>query len=334
MREALEAMTSGSGRWIEDWDAPAEACRSDVAALSGVPEASVALLPAISVGAALVAAGLGPTDEVVVPSDEFTSILFPLLAARAGGATVREVPFAELASAVGPRTTLVAASLVQMQTGRRADLRGLLDACERVDARVLLDATQALPFLDAAEDLGRIDYVLTHAYKHLLCPRGVAFMFVRRDRLEGLLPLAANWRAADRPYERFFGGPLTLGPGARRFDVSLAWLSWVGARESLRLLREWQAQGSLDSVRQRADRLADSARQVLRGRGCGASSGAESTLVCLAVSDRAAARAALERAGVRAAIRGDAVRLSVHVWNDEADIDRAVAALAPHLAHG
>ena len=36
---------------------------------------------------------LGPGDEVVVPADEFTSSLFPLLVAKDRGAVVREVPF-------------------------------------------------------------------------------------------------------------------------------------------------------------------------------------------------------------------------------------------------
>ena len=85
----------------------------------------VALLPAVSVGVGLVAAALGPGDEVVVPVDEFESVLFPLLVAEQRGAVVRRVPFGELADAIRPSTTLVAFSLVQMQTGLRADLAAI-----------------------------------------------------------------------------------------------------------------------------------------------------------------------------------------------------------------
>ena len=49
------------------------------AALVGTTSDRVALLPAVSVGVGYVAARLGPTDEVVVPAHEFTSVLFPLL---------------------------------------------------------------------------------------------------------------------------------------------------------------------------------------------------------------------------------------------------------------
>jgi selenocysteine lyase/cysteine desulfurase len=182
MQTALDAWAGGETDWITDWDRPAEATRADFAALAGVPDANVALIPAVSVGAGWVAATLGPGDEVVAPDDEFTSLLFPLLVAAERGVRVREVPFIEFADAVDARTRLVATSLVQMQTGRRADLPSIKAAAERVEARVLLDATQALPFMRPGEDLNGVDYVLVHAYKHLLCPRGVAFMVVREDR--------------------------------------------------------------------------------------------------------------------------------------------------------
>ena len=42
-------------------------------------------------------------------------------------------------------------------------------------------------------------------------------------------------------------------------------------------------------------------------------------------------RAALEAAGIRAAVRGDAIGFSLHVWNDAADVDRAVEAIRQFL---
>ncbi|CAN5570319.1 aminotransferase class V-fold PLP-dependent enzyme [soil metagenome] len=318
---ALAAWASGTADWIGDWDRPAEEARADFATLVSVPEADVALLPTVSVGVGWVAQTLRPGDEVIVPADEFTSTLFPFLVSERRGVVVREVGIAELADAVGPRTTLVATSLVQMQTGLRADLAAIREATDRVGARLLLDATQALPFLVPGEELSNVDYVLAHGYKHLLCPRGATFMVVRTDRQDGLEPQSANWRAADEPYGRYFEGPLTLGPGARRFDVSLAWHSWVGARVSLQLLRQWQAAGALDEVWARA-------RALARGAGL---PGAESTLVCVPVGDPDGARTALAEAGIRASVRGSAVRLSVHVWNTDEDAQLALAALAPFM---
>src|SRR4029450_13871694 len=93
-----------------------------------------------------------------------------------------------------------------------------------------------------------IDYLLCAAYKHLLSPRGVAFMYVARERWNAVEPILANWRSARDPYNNYVGGGLDLAPTAARFDVSLAWFSWVGASESLRLLAAWRRQGLLPEV--------------------------------------------------------------------------------------
>ncbi|MCI0582533.1 MAG: aminotransferase class V-fold PLP-dependent enzyme [Chloroflexi bacterium] len=315
MRE--DAWNAGSANWIEDWDKAGERGRAAFAALLGVDPGRVALLPATSVGVGLVAAELATDDDVVVPADEFTSVLFPLLVARDRGVPVREVDFERLVDEIRPGTTLVACTLVQMQTGRTAPIRAIVERAAEVGARVLLDATQGTPFVALGDLVDRIDYILVSAYKHLLCPRGVAFMALRPDHVGRLAPINANWRAADRPYGRFFGGPLTLAPHAAMYDVSLAWLPWLGAAESLEPLVRWRAEGALEEPVRLARRLAE---------GLGLEWGG-SSLVCAPIDDPDAARATLASVRIRASFRGTGLRLSTHVYNDDADVDRAIEAL-------
>jgi selenocysteine lyase/cysteine desulfurase len=322
LRAALDAWTGGTANWIEDWDKVGERGRVAFAALLGIEPSRVALLPSTSAGVGIVAAGLTADDEVVVPGDEFTSVLFPLLVARDRGVRVREVAFEGLVEAIGPGTTLVACTLVQMQTGRTAPIRAIVERAAEVGARVLVDTTQGTPFVPLDDLAERIDYLVCSGYKHLLCPRGVAFMALRGDHVGRVAPILANWRAADRPYGRFFGGPLTLAPDAAMYDVSLAWLPWLGAAESLELLVEWQAAGALQEPLRLAHDLAT---------GLGLPWGG-SSLVCAPIHDGGRARAALAAARIRASFRGTGIRLSTHVYNDDADVDRAVKALTPVVA--
>ncbi|HEV8489875.1 MAG TPA: aminotransferase class V-fold PLP-dependent enzyme [Candidatus Limnocylindrales bacterium] len=318
---AIRAWQAGTADWMEDWDRPTDRARDDFASLIGVEANEIAMIPAASVGAGLVAAQLRPGDEVVVPVDEFTSTLFPILVAGERGAVVREVPFEAVDESVGPATRLVAFSLVQMQTGRVADIGAILGAAERAGAQVLVDATQGIPAFDLAPYMARIDYLVCAAYKHLLCPRGTAFLRVRSDRWPEVEALNANWHAAPDAFGRYFGGPLTLADDARRFDVSRAWFPWVGATESLRLLAEWSRAGVLDEVRRLARGLA--ARLDVPWPGA--------SLVCAPIANAEAARAGLRAAGVRASVRGTAIRFAVHVYNTDADLDRAAEAIAPFM---
>jgi selenocysteine lyase/cysteine desulfurase len=232
---------------------------------------------------------------------------------------VRQVPFAEVVPSIGDGTTLVALSLVQMQTGRIADLDGICRRAGAVGARVFIDATHALPFVPVAAHIADIDFLVCHAYKHMLGARGTGFLYVRPDRVGDLLPSYASWHGAPDKWTRFFGGPLTLADDASRFDVSLAWLPWQATLESTRLIAKWCRDGTLAEPLELAARLARALGQEPTG----------SSLVCVPIPDPEPVRAALETAGIRAAVRGDAIRFSLHVWNDEADVDRAVEAIKP-----
>jgi selenocysteine lyase/cysteine desulfurase len=227
-----------------------------------------------------------------------------------------------LVEAITPGTSLVALSLVQMQTGKVLPIQQIVERAEAVGARVLLDATHGIPFVRLDDVIDRIDYVAVAAYKHLLCPRGVAFLVVRDDHVGRLPPIFANWRASDAPYSHFFGRPLAFADGAARYDVSFGWITWLGAAESLELLADWHVAGALDEpvalARDLADRLG-----IEWGGG---------TLVCPMIDDADRVRAALSEHRIKAAFRGTALRLSTHVYNDVADVERAVSAIASLVA--
>jgi len=322
MRDAEDAWRAGTGVWVE-WDKEAERARTAFGRLMKVAPARVALLPSVSVGMGVVSAALQPGDRVVAPAAEFRSVLYPLLVARDRGVELVEIEDVDrLIDAITPGTALVAISLVQMQTGRVLPVREIVDRAEAVGARVLLDATHGVPFVDLDAVINRVDYNLVHAYKHLLCPRGVAFMVLREDHVGPLPPIVSSWRASDNPYTQFFGGPLTLADGAAQYDASLSWHPWVGAAQSLELLVQWQEAGVLDEPVALARSLADRLGIAWGG----------ATLVCPPIDDADRVRAALEEYRIKAAFRGTAIRFSTHVYNDEADVEKAAAAIGPLVA--
>lgn len=321
MREAEAAWQAGTASWVE-WDRQAERARVAFGRLIGAPGSRVALVPSVSTGIGVVAADLAPGDRVVVPALEFRSVLYPLLVARERGVEIVEVDDVDrLLEAITPGTKLVALSLVQMQTGRVLPIREVVERAEAEGAQVLLDATHGVPFVRLDDVIDRIDYVAVAAYKHLLCPRGVAFLVVRDDHIGRLPPILANWRSSNAPYSHFFGGPFALAEGAARYDVSFGWITWLGAAESLELLVEWQDSGALEEpvtlARSLAERLG-----IEWGGG---------TLVCPPIDNADRVRATLAKHRVKAAFRGTGLRLSTHVYNDDGDVDRAWVAIGPLL---
>lgn len=309
---ALDGWNHGTADFQAEWEPAGERSRELFARLIGAPVDEIALMPTVSVGVGLIAASLQPGSQVLVPQEEFASVAVPMFAAQAAGhTTVREVPFADLAREITPGTTLVALSLVRAQSGETADLGPILAAARQHGAQVLLDTTHATPFVSVKEHLDGIDYLICHGYKHLLCPRGVGFLYIKRSRWDTVTPYMANWRSVNRSY----GGELTLAPNASRFDVSLAWHAWVGAVPALELLVEWNEDGTLAEAKALADRLAMGLELPKPG----------GSLVCVRVPDPEAAAAGLAAAGIKCAPRGDFIRLTPHVYNTPEEIDRAIA---------
>ncbi len=146
-------------------------------------------------------------------------------------------------------------------------------------------------------------------------------MVIRPEHREWIGAWNANWRSTPDPYGTFFGGPLDLADGAAAFDVSLAWLPWVGAAVSLGLLREWSAEGWLEGPRRLAEDLASGLDVPWYG----------SSIVCAPITDVDAATRAIAASGIKIGFRGGAVRLSTHVYTTPADIERAVAVIGPFV---
>lgn len=312
MQEALDDWRGGRTSW-EHWGESSEGARTAWAAMMGVPRQRVAIGATVSSFVGLLAASLPDDAHVIVPDVEFTSTLFPFLVQEARGVTVAAVPPGRLAEAIDARTDVVAFSAVQMSTGEVADLDAIVAAAKHHGTRTMLDATQAAGWLPL--DAGRFGAVVCAAYKWLMSPRGTAFMAIDDAWREDVVPHAAGWYAGAEVHSSYFGPPLRLASDARRFDTSPAWFSWVGAQPALELLNRI----GIADVYEHDVALANRFRA---GLGLEPS---DSAIVSVELADGAER---LERAGIVAALRGGRLRASWHVYNTDADVDAALAALA------
>ncbi len=299
------------------YDRSVQRARSAFARLVDVDVAQVAVGAQVSGFVGLIAASLPPGSEVLTATGDFTSLLFPFHVQQARGVIVREAPLEEIAESVTERTTLVAVSLVQSADGRLLDLPRLREACDRTGSRILLDITQAAGWLPV--EAGTVDYTVCGGYKWLLTPRGTAYLTVRPDLMDALLPLQAGWYAGEDPWQAIYGGPLRLAADARRFDLSPAWHSWVAAAPALEMLAE------IDSTALQAHSVG-LANQFRAGLGL---EPGDSAIVSLVVDDQAPE--ALRAADIAAASRAGRLRLSFHLANDEGDVAHAVTVIGPHV---
>ncbi len=319
---ALAGLHEDMGRWQSGnidalvYDDLIARSRAAYASLVGTTPDRVAILSQVSVVTGIAATLLAPGDEVLLAEEDFTSVLFPFLQAEKRGIEVRVVPLANLLDEIGPSTTLVAVSAAQSADGRVIDLDQLADLAETNNTLTYVDLTQAASWLSA--DADRFSITACGAYKWLCCPRGSGFMTVQPGIADRLTPVAAGWYAGEKPWESIYGPPLRLAQSARRFDVSPAWAAWVGAAPTLELL---------DSVGQ-ATIGAHNVSLANRLRSGLVMPESNSAIVSIELPSTGPSSADLAAAGVIVAGRAGKSRLSFHLYNTVADVDRALDVIA------
>ena len=322
-RMAGEASAGRSGRAYHDelFDL-ADRLRAGYARVLGCEASDVALTGSTTdgVNTVLSALSMGPEDEIVTSDEEHPGLLAPLgLARRRYGVSVRVVPFASLADAVGPATRLVACSHVSWVSGRVADVAALRDC----GVPVLYDGAQGVGAVPVDVEALGCDFYAGSGQKWLCGPEGSGCLYVRPARLDDLVIPWPGYGSLSDPSQAL---ELTPAERARRFDHGFpVGLRSAFALASLEVLEsagwDWVHAAAADRAAQLANRLAERGFEVWpRGR---------STLVSFEVEDPAAVVDRLAAAGVvvRSIPAHDLVRLSVGAWTSDEDIERLLAAL-------
>lgn len=320
-RAALAAELDEGRAWphFERRLALQEDLRTGYASLLNCAPEDVALTTGTSGGLGAVLAGLdiGPDDEIVTSDSEHPGLLGPLIAARHRGATVRAVPFAELANAVGPSTTLVAASHVSWLTGELAPAE-----LAELHVPVVLDGAQGAGAVPVdVQTLGCAAYAAA-GQKWLCGADGTGLLYVDPEfgeRIRTVAPTYGSFEDASR------GLDSTLLASGRRLDAALARES---VAFSLAALETLFAAG-IDALIERAADLADGLAGALAEAGYAVAGRGRGTLLAFEHPEPEQARERLAAAGVivRDLPGTPYLRVSVGAWNDESDLERLLAEL-------
>ena len=307
-------------------------------------EDDIAIVPAASYGIAVACANLplGPGQTVLLLDEEFPSVILPWRErAREAGATAVLLPRPAdddwtrvILEAIDQRTAVAALPALHWTDGALIDLARVGSRLREVGAALVVDATQSLGAMPFALDEVRPDFLVAAAYKWLLGPYSLGFLYVAPQHHQGR-PLEHNWitRVGSEDFTALtnYAGELRHHPGARRFDVGETsnFALMPMAIEALNLLLEWGVPSIAESIAALTGRLV--ARAAELGLEAVPAARRAPHYVGLrfpkGIPTELPQRLAAERVYVSVRARG-ALRVAPHVYNTEADIDRLIQAIA------
>ena len=348
---ASTALADAYHRYIDEWtetgpeyvrgEAAGDHARALVAALIGADASDVALIASVSAAAGLVAAQLGAAttgQNVVIGEREYSSNHYPWRQLANKGYDVRQVPFRtgglepdDVAARVDGGTAVVAFSGVQSSTGHRSDIRAISAIARDVGAVVFVDGTQLVGALPVGEEvLDAVDVLATPDHKFLMnAGRGLGYCYLSPEIQQRFTPINAGWKAGRVPFESFFGPTMELSATASRFDNSISWLAAIGNEAALSVFDTF----GRGEIHRRNRELADLLRASLSDVGwipvdLPEVNRSSIVSVPLAEAEPAQVVAELKRRGIVCAARDGNLRLAVHFYNHEDDVQHVTSALS------
>ncbi len=289
-----------------------------------------------------------PGDRILTAEAEYAANYVAYLqVAKRTGAVVEVIPSAPtgetspdaLAAMMDDRVKLVSITHVPTNGGLVNPAAEIGRIAKRHGALYLLDACQSVGQMpvDVAEI--QCDMLSATGRKYLRGPRGVGFLYVRESVIPTMEPpiidhFAANWTGL---------GSYELRPDARRFEN---WENNYAAKLGLGAAVDYALDIGMDAIWERVRLLADDLRRRLREtngitvRDIGQEQGGIVTFSS-DHEDSADIKQRLASQGINISVSGPSstlidstrrnlppiCRASVHYYNDEAEIDRLMAAL-------
>jgi selenocysteine lyase/cysteine desulfurase len=336
----------------EHLHAQAERVRQQVARLLNAAPEEIAITKNVSEGLNLFAASLPwePGDNVVFcPELEHPNNVFLWYNLRqTRGVEIREVlpeeghiPVHRLVEAMDQRTRLVAVSHVTFAPGFITDVELLAREARSRGVLTLIDSAQSAgSILSDVRALG-VDAAALGTQKSLLALYGLGFMYIRRDLADSLNPVYVARYGVDLgpdAHETAIGpGEIDFKPGALRFELSnYNYIGLAAVEPSLELILSIGMDRIEPHVRGLAAHLASGLLQL--GLPVAGGEPGPTLAHIVAVGESGGGRhysaddPAMNRLyehltthGVNLSIRRGVLRMSVGLYNNEADMDRVIA---------
>ncbi len=334
---------------------PIAYARKEAAVLLNAEEEEIAFITSTGMGNNKIAdaIGLKAGDNVIINDLEFPSNVLAFTSYQRKGVEIRRVEHREgrlsledFEKLIDKNTRIIAISTVQWSSGFRMDLKALTDLAEAYGAYVVVDGCQSVGALNLDVKATGIHFMVTQAHKWLFGPFGTGIMYVRKDLIQKYDPTIVESgnlykNPARQPYHHQFDLDNMTDYAIQFLDTAAKFQScsnipglW-GLNESLKCINRY----GIVNIEERIQYLVGYLIQKLKTIDFLTLVSPEeleyrSGIVLATTGDvhkDTSIMDKLSELGVGVSVRYQAccggIRMSLHFYNTEEDIDRLVAAL-------
>ena len=346
VRDAVEGWLAGwdeNGAEWDFWVERNEAFRAAVARLLHAEADDVAVTTSVSQGVSGLVSALdlrGERNRIVISEYEFPTIGQIAHAPELRGAEVVHVrpdadgsiPPERFAEAIDERTALVCCTALSYRSGHRHDVAAIAEAAHQAGALVLADSYQACGAVELdVRSLGA-DVVTGGTVKYLLGTAGLGFMWVTPEVREALVPTQTGW-FADEDIFAMSIADYSPHASARRFDAGTPPVpSLYAGVAGISLVEEAGVPAIEAHIAGLVDRLLDGLDALGATVVTPRDPRRRGPLVCIRARDVGELVETLAADRIVVSSREDKLRVALHLYNVDEDVDTLLAALTRNRA--
>ena len=335
--DAIRKFVEESSDFATTPSTPRDDGKREFAKIIGAKHGEIALVENTSIGLNIAANMLHyPHGSKIVTTDmEYVSVVYPWLTKRLDArvhyvkSTNGKISLDDMERAVDDKTVVVAISHVEYINGFRHNLRVLSEIAHEHGAYLIVDGIQSAGTMPIDIRRDDVDFFVAACYKWLLGPTGAGYLYVRDDLIGRLEPPFVGWASVDQDeYETadsYDMRKLRLSKTASRFEVgSPSTISFVGAKEAMKMLLEYGTENVKKRIVKLTDYLIDALKnlgvklQTPEDKQCRSGIVTFNTRRSMKLADE------LKKRGIVVSAMSNGIRVSPHFYNTEDEIDRLV----------
>jgi len=321
--------------------ATADELRVAYAKMIGAPRRAVGIGLNTSHGLNIAAFGLPLKrgDEVLVSDIEFPAVVYTWkAAAEARGLKIKFIrshnlffDIGEFEKAISRRTRVLSLSYVQFFNGFKNDLKTIAEICRKHYIYLVVDGIQGMGVEPINVVRVGVDVFTSGCQKWMLSPQGCGFFYLSDQVRDSITPPFMSWLGVDwkMQFSDLFHYDREYFNSAQKFEQGYyVVLNLMGMKAATQIFQNLGIRNIQQHNRALIDRLASYIRSNSFYRVTSSMVGKHrSSIVTFACDDVKSLHRELLRNRIILVNREGSIRVSVHLFNDEGDIDRLIEVL-------
>jgi selenocysteine lyase/cysteine desulfurase len=302
----------------------------------------IAIIPSVSYGIANVVKNIKRrTGEILIVTDQFPSNVYPW--SELDSAKIRIIDSKDIHNrgenwnrnildSINDQTIVVAIGHVHWADGTRFDLQAIRSKLDDVNGLLIVDGTQSVGALPFDVEMIRPDALICSGYKWLMGPYSIGLAYYGKVFDEGT-PIEENW--INRINSDDFAGLVeyeeNYRPYAQRYNVGEQsnFILIPMLVEALKQVLKWSPEGIQEYCNQLVNPFLEEVKDL--GLSIEENTSYRSNhlfgIHCESQTMIDAFRESFKKHRVSVSVRGKAIRVSPHVYNDELDVRKLLNAL-------